>query len=90
MVPLVETGETKQVGRGMPGGDRSFSSAADSGRVVVEDSESTLTGINRLHQDILVGHNTREFEVTHGEVAVGIAVRDQAGLDRRGELGMPE
>jgi chromosome condensin MukBEF MukE localization factor len=90
MVPLVETGETKQVGRGIPGGDRSFSCTADSRRVVIEDSESTLTGINRLHQDILVGHDTCEFEVTHGEVAVGITVRDQAGSDRRGKFGTPE
>ena len=90
MVPLMETGETKQIGRGMPGGDRSFSCAADSRRVVIEDSESTLTGINRLHQDILVGYDTGELEVTHGEVAVGVAVRDQAGLDRRGKFGTPE
>ena len=74
----------------MPRGDQTFGSAADSRRIVIEDSESTLAGIDRLHQDILVCNDTSEFEVTHGEVAVGIAVRDQAGLDRRGESGMPE
>ena len=46
VVPLVETGEMKEVGRGMPRGDRTFGSAADSGRIVIEDSESTLAGIN--------------------------------------------
>ena len=46
VVPLVETGETKEVGRGMPRGDGTFGSTADSRRIVIEDRESTFTGID--------------------------------------------
>ena len=52
VVPLVETGEMKEVGRGMPRGDGTFGSTADSGRIVIKDRETSESMKTSLGQKI--------------------------------------
>jgi hypothetical protein len=42
-----------------------------------------------LGEDILVGDDAGEFEVTIGQITTGIAIGNKAGLDMRGEQGPP-
>ena len=89
MVALVKAGQSKEVGGRGTGGDGAFGGATNGGGVVVEDREGAFAGINRLSQNILVGHDASKFEITIGEVTTGIVIGNKSGLDMRRERGVP-
>ena len=90
VVPLVKAGQTKKVGSGVTGGDGTAGGTTNGRGVVIEDREGAFASINRLGQNILVGDNAGEFEITIGEGTTGIVIRNKVGLDMRRERGPPK
>jgi hypothetical protein len=83
---LMEAQKTKKVRRWTGGSAGVFAVPDDRRDVVAKACGGTLTAVDFLDQDVLVGNGSRDFKVGIGDGALGIARGDQSRLhvDRKG------
>jgi hypothetical protein len=59
-------------------------------RVIIENGESALAGIDGLREDVLVCHDASKLKIADGEITTWVAVRNESILDVVWKRGTPE
>jgi hypothetical protein len=85
---LMEARKTEKVHHWTGGGGGAFAVPDGCRDVVAKACGGTLTAVDFLDRDVLVGNGSREFKIGIGDGALGIARGDQSRLHvgRKGSL----
>jgi hypothetical protein len=90
MMALVHTVNAEEIRGGSVGGDGAFDATDEGGVVVVEKRHGSVLDGVMGDEDVLMGNNTREFEIGVGDRAVGVVNGNQAAANVGGKRCAPD